>query len=177
MQDNLTVVRSGCDRLLDVLLVQDALAEPKRRRVLGDEPAAAVDSDHQFLTLEDDFVVLPGADLTANFPSRPISRRTVLLSVMSMISRPSAILRSPPLVWPHNSITQQMRAHRARRRRREVQLTIEVSEIDLREIALAGYADAASTDPEGPGPGGSDIRQRPVLRAAPRERCGVTVTP
>jgi hypothetical protein len=39
-----------------------------------------------------------------------------------------------------------MRAHRARCRRREVQLTIEVSEIDLREIALRGYADAASTD-------------------------------
>ena len=38
------------------------------------------------------------------------------------------------------------RAHRARCRRREVQLTIEVSEIDLREIARAGYADAASTD-------------------------------
>jgi hypothetical protein len=50
-------------RLLDVLVVQDALAEPK---------AAAVDSDHQFLALEDDFVVLPGACLTANFPSRPI---------------------------------------------------------------------------------------------------------
>jgi hypothetical protein len=39
-----------------------------------------------------------------------------------------------------------MRAHRARRRRREVQLTIEVTETDMREIALAGYADAASTD-------------------------------
>jgi hypothetical protein len=41
---------------------------------------------------------------------------------------------------------QRMRAHRARCRRREVQLTIEVSETDLREIALAGYANAASTD-------------------------------
>jgi hypothetical protein len=41
---------------------------------------------------------------------------------------------------------QRMRALRARCRRREVQLTIEVSETDLREIALAGYADAASTD-------------------------------
>jgi hypothetical protein len=41
---------------------------------------------------------------------------------------------------------QRIRAHRARRRRREVQLTIEVSETDLREIALAGYSDAASTD-------------------------------
>jgi hypothetical protein len=41
---------------------------------------------------------------------------------------------------------QRVRAHRARRRRREVQLTIEVSEIDLREIALRGYADAASTN-------------------------------
>jgi len=41
---------------------------------------------------------------------------------------------------------QRMRAHRCRCRRREVQLTIEVSEIDLREVALAGYADAASTD-------------------------------
>jgi hypothetical protein len=41
---------------------------------------------------------------------------------------------------------QWMRAHRARRRRREVQLTIEVTETDMREIALAGYADAASTD-------------------------------
>jgi hypothetical protein len=40
---------------------------------------------------------------------------------------------------------QRMRAHRARRRR-EVQLTIEVTETDMREIALAGYADAASTD-------------------------------
>jgi hypothetical protein len=39
-----------------------------------------------------------------------------------------------------------MRAHRARRRRREVQLMIEVREADLREIALAGYADAASMD-------------------------------
>jgi hypothetical protein len=33
---------------------------------------------------------------------------------------------------------QRVRAHRVRRRRREVQLTIEVSEIDLREIALGG---------------------------------------
>jgi hypothetical protein len=41
---------------------------------------------------------------------------------------------------------QRVRAHRTRRRRREVQVTIEVSETDLREIALAGYADAASTD-------------------------------
>jgi len=41
---------------------------------------------------------------------------------------------------------QRMRARRARRRRREVQLPIEVSETDLWEIALAGYADAASTD-------------------------------
>ena len=41
---------------------------------------------------------------------------------------------------------QRVRAHRARRRRCEVQLTIEVSEADLRDIALAGYADAASTD-------------------------------
>jgi hypothetical protein len=41
---------------------------------------------------------------------------------------------------------ERMRPHRARRRRREVQLTIEVSETDLREIALAGYSDAASTD-------------------------------
>jgi hypothetical protein len=41
---------------------------------------------------------------------------------------------------------QRVRAHRTRRRRREVQLTIEVSEIDLREIALRSYADATSTD-------------------------------
>ena len=41
---------------------------------------------------------------------------------------------------------QRVRAHRVRRRRREVQLTIEVSETDLREIALAGYADAASSN-------------------------------
>jgi hypothetical protein len=41
---------------------------------------------------------------------------------------------------------QRIRAHRARRRRREVQLTIEVSENDFREIALRGYADAASTN-------------------------------
>ena len=43
---------------------------------------------------------------------------------------------------------QRVRAHRTRRRRREVQLTIEVSEIDLREIALRSYADATSTDPK-----------------------------
>ena len=43
---------------------------------------------------------------------------------------------------------QRVRAHRARRRRRDVQLTIEVSEIDLREIALRGYAGAASSDPK-----------------------------
>ena len=42
--------------------------------------------------------------------------------------------------------TQRVRAHRVRRRRREIQLTIEVSEADLREIARAGYADAASTN-------------------------------
>ena len=42
---------------------------------------------------------------------------------------------------------QRVRAHRARRRRRDVQLTIDVSEIDLREIALRGYAGAASSDP------------------------------
>jgi hypothetical protein len=41
---------------------------------------------------------------------------------------------------------ERMRPHRARHRRREVQLTIEVSENDLREIALRGYADAASTN-------------------------------
>ena len=41
---------------------------------------------------------------------------------------------------------QRTRAHRARWRRREIQLTIDVSETDLREIALAGYSDAASTD-------------------------------
>ena len=41
---------------------------------------------------------------------------------------------------------QRVRAHRVGRRRREVQLTIEVSETDLREIALAGYADAASSN-------------------------------
>jgi hypothetical protein len=59
-------------RLLNVLFVQDALAEPKRRRVLGDEPGAAFDPDDQVLALEDDFVVLPGACWTANCPSRPI---------------------------------------------------------------------------------------------------------
>jgi hypothetical protein len=42
---------------------------------------------------------------------------------------------------------QRMRAARARRRRREVQLTIEVSETDLREIALAGYSDRACQTP------------------------------
>jgi hypothetical protein len=41
---------------------------------------------------------------------------------------------------------QRVRAHRARCRRREILLTIEVSEADLRDIALAGYAGAASTD-------------------------------
>jgi hypothetical protein len=41
---------------------------------------------------------------------------------------------------------QRVRAHRARCRRREVQLTIEVTRTDLRSLALAGYADAASTD-------------------------------
>ena len=41
-----------------------------------------------------------------------------------------------------------VRAHRVRRRRQEVQLTIEVSETDLREIALAGYAGATSTSRE-----------------------------
>ena len=41
---------------------------------------------------------------------------------------------------------QRMRAARARRRR-EVQLTIEVSETDLREIALAGYSDRACQTP------------------------------
>jgi hypothetical protein len=38
---------------------------------------------------------------------------------------------------------ERMREHRSRRRC-EVQLTIEVSEADLREIALRGYAGAAS---------------------------------
>ena len=41
---------------------------------------------------------------------------------------------------------QRTRAHRVRRRRREVQLTITITRTDLRSIALAGYADAASTD-------------------------------
>jgi hypothetical protein len=41
---------------------------------------------------------------------------------------------------------QRMRAHRVRRRRREVQLTIEVTKTDLLEIAKAGYPGAASTD-------------------------------
>jgi hypothetical protein len=41
---------------------------------------------------------------------------------------------------------QRVRAHRTRRRRREIQLTIEVSEADLRDIALAGYAGAASSE-------------------------------
>ena len=39
---------------------------------------------------------------------------------------------------------QRVRAHRTRRRRREVQLTIELTEGDLLEIAREGYADAAS---------------------------------
>ena len=42
---------------------------------------------------------------------------------------------------------QRVRAHRVRRRRREVQLTIEVSETDLREIALA----VRFEQPEAPG--------------------------
>jgi hypothetical protein len=41
---------------------------------------------------------------------------------------------------------QRTRAHRVRRRRREVQLTITITRTDLRSIAPAGYADAASTD-------------------------------
>jgi hypothetical protein len=41
---------------------------------------------------------------------------------------------------------QRVRAHRARCHRREFLLTIEVSEADLRDIALAGYPGAASTD-------------------------------
>jgi hypothetical protein len=40
---------------------------------------------------------------------------------------------------------QRVRAHRARRRRREVQLTIDVTKADLLEIAKAGYAGATST--------------------------------
>ena len=56
------------------------------------EPAAAVDSDHQFLALEDDFVVLPCACLTANFPSRPIIEENGLFSVMRRISGRLAIV-------------------------------------------------------------------------------------
>jgi hypothetical protein len=39
-----------------------------------------------------------------------------------------------------------MRSVRARRRRRTLVLSVEVHEDDLREIALRGYEDAATTD-------------------------------
>ena len=41
---------------------------------------------------------------------------------------------------------ERMRAVRARRRRRTFVLSVEVHEDDLREIALRGYEDAATTD-------------------------------
>jgi hypothetical protein len=63
---------------------------------------------------------------------------------------------------------QRVRAHRVRRRRCEVQLTIEVSEIDLREIALAGYAGAAFDGPEAAGGRGRRLHQRPVLQSRDR---------
>jgi hypothetical protein len=44
------------------------------------------------------------------------------------------------------SATERVKAYRRRRKRREVRLTIDVSKIDLRAIALRGYADAASSD-------------------------------
>ena len=74
---------------------------------------------------------------------------------------------------------QRVRAHRTRRHRRDVQLTIEVSgQRDRRARDRQGGLCRRRLDgPEGQGPGGRDIHQRPVLRAAPRERCSVTVTP
>ena len=41
---------------------------------------------------------------------------------------------------------QRVRAHRVSRRRREIQLTVTITKTGLRSIALAGYADAASTN-------------------------------
>jgi predicted NUDIX family phosphoesterase len=41
---------------------------------------------------------------------------------------------------------ERMREHRTRRHRRDIQLKIDVSETELREIALRGYAGAASAN-------------------------------
>ena len=51
--------------------------------VYSEEPASGpFDLDDQFRALGDDFVVLQAFDLAENLPSRPISRRTGLASVM-----------------------------------------------------------------------------------------------
>ena len=59
---------------------------------------------------------------------------------------------------------ERMREHRTRRHRRDIQLKIDVSETELREIALRGYAGAASANPEGQGSGSRALCQRPVLQ-------------